>query len=185
MVNILNRCAVAVVVALYAAAVQATIITGTESFTASGFGAGAPTDPVFGTVTYSFNNAANFQSVADGGTANGSPVHVSVSGLNLPGSWVPVLTYVHNGTLGGVSVSDVLGIGDILNGTLVLPSTNDWRVAFDNISTRPTFREFTYSTTASPTLFVATTGSVPEPGTLGLLGLAFAGAAAARRRRST
>ena len=45
-----------------------------------------------GIVTFSFDNSAPFFNAADGVTVNGVVVDVSVSGLSLPGAWVPVLT---------------------------------------------------------------------------------------------
>jgi hypothetical protein len=174
--------ALAAILMCSAAPLRASIIAGSASFEAWGFTAGAPTDPVFGSVFYSFDNAANFFNTPDGGTANGAPVHVSISSLGLPGSWVPVLTYVKSGILGGLPVSDVLAIGDVLNGTLVVAGTSDWRVAFNNASTAPTFREFTYSTAGAPTLYVSTTGVVPEPATLALFALGVVAFRLSRRR---
>ena len=93
------------------------------SFTATGFGAGAPQDPVTGTVTFTFDNSAPFFNAADGAIVNGLEVDVNVFGLNLPGAWVPVLTYINN-----AMVPDVLAIGHSLNGTVVNAGTDDWRV---------------------------------------------------------
>src|SRR5688572_10706592 len=78
-------------------AASASVITGSLAFTATGFPEGAPVDPVSGVVNYSFDNSASFLSAANGSTQNGAPVQVSVSGLNLPGSWTPALTYVKSG----------------------------------------------------------------------------------------
>jgi len=157
-------------------AAAAAPISGSFSFTASGFGAGAPYDPVTGWVEYSFDNSAEFFNAADGATINGVTVQVSVSGLSLPGSWVPVLTYLNR-----LGVQDVLAIGHGPT-TVVSAGTDDWRVAVNSISGRPTFREFAYATSSTSSVFLTNTGSVPEPGTLALVGLGVLGLVLNRRR---
>lgn len=154
-------------------------ISGSFSFTASGFGAGAPSDPVTGWVSYSFDGAAPFFNAKNGDIVNGAPVQVSVSGLSLPGSWVPVLTFDPPFAPG------IVAIGHILNGTVVNAGTDDWRVALDNASTNPSFREFAYSTASNTAgTFVTRTGTVtaPEPGTVALVGLGVVGLGLKRRR---
>ena len=81
-----------------------------------------------------------------------------------------------------------MSIGHILNGTQTIAGTDDWRVAFNDISTQPVFREFTYTRTLDPTVqFQTLTGTVtavPEPETLTLIVLGLA-AVAGRSRRKT
>lgn len=163
----------------------AAVISGSASFNAWGFGAGAPADPVNGTVSWSFDNSANIFNAADGTVANGVAVHVEILGVSLPGSWTPVLTYFKNAVVNGVPFVDVLAIGHSLNGTLVLPATNDWRIAFSDASGDLGFRELTYATSEKSGLFMSTTGVVPEPASLGVLAAGLLAAGALKRRRGT
>ena len=167
---------------------HAAIVTGSLSFSATGFPAGAPADPVVGTVTFSFDNTATFFNATNGTVTNGAPVTVSFSGLSLPGSWTPVLTYVSDGLLGGVQVHDLLSIGHVLNGTQTIAGTDDWRVAFNDISSLPAFREFTYTRTVDPIAqfqtFNGAVAAVPEPETMALMSVGLAAVAAWRRRKT-
>jgi hypothetical protein len=178
--RILGLTAAALLACPMAMTATAATITGTFYFTASGFSAGAPVDPVSGWVSYSFDGSAGFLNAKNGDVVNGAPVQVSVSGLNLPGSWVPVLTFNPPFAPG------IVAIGHSLNGTVTTAGTDDWRVAFNNAATNPTFREFTYTTAGTNVLFVSTTGTVtaPEPATVALLGVSALGLAWRRRRRS-
>lgn len=166
-----------------ASGAQAAIVSGSYAFTATGL----PTSPVVGVVSFSFDNTANFFNAANGATANGSAVQVSFSGLNLPGSWTPVLTFILSGNIGGNSVADLMSIGHSLNGTATTMGTDDWRIAFNSISTAPRFREFTYTQTSAPgaqfQTFAGAVTAVPEPATAALTGLGLVLLVAARRHQ--
>ena len=171
-----------------ARAASAAIITGSLAFTATGFPANAPVDPVSGLVKFSFDNSANFFNAGNGSTQNNAPVQVSLSGLDLPGSWTPVLTFVKSGVIGGNPVEDLMSIGHVLDGTVVNAGNDDWRVAFNSISTGPSFREFTYARATAPgaifTTFNGTASVVPEPASMVLWGIGLAALAMRRRRTS-
>jgi hypothetical protein len=173
--------ATAALTALTPGLASAAIVSGTLTFTAQNFGPGAPVEPVTGTVTYSFDNSAPIFNATSGGA-----VQFTVTGLNLPGAWTPVLSYFKDNNIGGFQLVDVLAFGHAANGgTPTAFGTDDWRVAFNNISTAPSFREFTYTTTAFANgQYQTFVGRVPEPGTFGLAALALVGLVGARRRRN-
>ena len=52
----------------------------------------------------------------------------------------------------------MLAIGHQLNGTVVNTNTDDWRVAFNTVSTNLTFREFAYASSSVSGVFVTPTG---------------------------
>jgi hypothetical protein len=180
-------CGLTAALALTAASTAcASLVTGSLSFTGTGFGAGAPVDPIVGSVSFSFDNSATFFGAADGSVQNGVPVSVSVTALNLPGNWTPVLTFIQSGMVGGMPVSDLMSIGHVLNGTGTVAGTDDWRIAFNTISATPGFREFTYTVAGRPELFQSFVGQVsqvPEPATLALGAVGLAAVLARYRRR--
>ncbi len=181
-----RRAMPALLLSALAGSASAAMVSGSYSFQASGFGAGAPHEPVTGVVSFSFDNSATFFGAANGAIANGQPVQVSFSGLSLPGSWTPVLTYVLSGSVGGNPVQDLLAIGHALNGTATTMGTDDWRIAFNAISTAPSFREFTYTLASAPgqqfQTFAGQVSAVPQPPASLLLLAGLAGLLALRRR---
>ena len=148
----------------------------TVSFTASGFGPGAPTDPVSGTIVY------------DAASVTGNINSLTSVSLSIGG---------HAYTLAEVGFLSPFGtlqvIGGTINGALtVAPGTNDFRLTW-TMSTL-LHPSLTYSTASVPSdLFTSPTfgafsvtagSSVPEPATLALLAVGLFGVAVARRHAS-
>jgi len=169
-----KRIVVAVVVLLFALAAsraQAEPITFSSGFIASGFGDGAPVDPVIGSFTIAFDNSANLHDQTTG---------LTYHNLNLALDSAPSFDYGR--------FADVLVLGAALDGTLTVGSgTNDFFFDIYNASTNPVAGPaFTYAQASDYHIY---TGGVvltpfatptPEPATLVLFG---AGAAVALMRR--
>jgi hypothetical protein len=169
--------AVCLVAAATAISANAAIVGGSLNFSATGFTpVGAPVDPVTGTVTYSFDNSADFPDTTIG---------LTVTGLNIAGTSGPGMRYT--------AITDILSVGDLINGVDgSLDGTNDWILAITNISTNPTFRSLGYRTVEAGS-FVTRTGTVTpnvtqnvaEPGSLALVAMVSMAVAmmSIRRRR--
>lgn len=170
--NRLAQVAAATLACLACLSAQAATIT--LSFTASGFGTGAPTDPVSGSFTYeadSIDSAINsLQAVS----------------LNIDG---------HAYTLGEVSFTPLGGNIDLIYGSFfglaILATANDFWLSFDRVT--GTGIDISYATSNVQDIFitrnftnfsrtVGTANPVPAPATWGLLALGLAAAALRRRR---
>ena len=160
---------------------EATVIAKTFIFSASSFSPAAPTTPVNGSVTVTWNNAANILTDTTAG--------ITLNNLNISlGSAIAFNYFVAAGAL-----TDVLVIGGIANGVLgVSAGTNDLFLRITGVSTAtPGFNFFQYTPAGTSQFFGASSGTVtstnftaaPEPMTLALLTPALLGLAAARRRR--
>jgi hypothetical protein len=185
-----SRIAATAIVALigFSLEAQAIPITRTYNFSSNSFflvtpGDGGPVDPVFGSVTVTFDPT--------GGDVTGQTTGIVLHSLNLPLGSAISFNYKMS--------FDRLCIGGISVGSCGLtPFTNDFALVFNGASTStPTFLVAGYGLDHIPAgfpsscCFSSTTGSVtlaavPEPSTFGVLGtglIAFAGLGAMLRRR--
>lgn len=162
----------ALFLALGPARADAEIITVSFGFVASGFDAGAPVDPVTGSVSVTFDNSTDLMEQTTG---------IAVSGLNITLDSVPAFAYG--------AVADVLILGGLTSGAQTLAGgTNDFLFGVLNASTNPIpAGGFIYSQTPGFDVYRGdvelTAAPIPEPATLTLFGAGAALALLRRRRR--
>jgi hypothetical protein len=148
-------------------------ITLSFAFVASGFGVGAPVDPVSGSFFITFDNSQNLAEQTRG---------ITISNLSIDLDSSPGFAYG--------AVADVLILGSSLNGVQTLvPGTNDFLFGIRNASTQPRAAfGFSYSQASAVAVYrgaatlTAAPAPIPEPATFTLVGAGAALALLKRRR---
>ncbi len=150
---------------------QAATVTVNDNFTMSGFGIGAPVDPVTGSFSVTFDNTAD---IIDG-TGITATINTAVDG---------VFEFTYYASL------DQLLVGGSANGASGVGSgTNDFLLTINTASTDPSALLFDYIAGGSAA-FTATSltnsfsTDVPEPASVLLFAMGCVGLAAARSRRA-
>jgi hypothetical protein len=134
----------------------------TLSFTATGFNAGAPTDPVTGSFTY------------DAPSITSDPTSLTAVNLTIGG---------HAYTLAEVGTAASGAIGGVVNGVnTIAVGTDDFFLDWNPASSAPVFFAYSISSNSKKdfegqnfTQFSVTAAAVPEPSTWAMMALGFAG----------
>ena len=168
------------VIAASAATADAAIVNLRLKITASDFTGAAPVNPVMGDFTFSFDNAASFDS---------TDIGLTVNSFNLPHG-------VKFSYIAGAPDLMFLSDGAYLEGCGATSGLNQFCTSISKVSTAPKIGSFYYSSVAAPGIWEASTieleaafggAAVPEPSTWAMMigGFAMIGAAIRRRRIST
>jgi hypothetical protein len=152
---------------------NAAIVTKTYSITATNFESGAPTDPVTGMFTFTFDNAAPITLP--------SPAGLSVSGFNVAYNGPALFSFTKGSDM--LIVGNNIGLGSFS----VSPATPGFGFAMLGVSSTPTISNFTYSAGGklwhSSNVAITEVPAVPEPATWAMLLMGFGGMGFAMRRR--
>jgi hypothetical protein len=142
-------CAMALSVSL--APARAATITDIINFTASGFGAGAPVDPVTGSFTITFDpTVTNFVV----GTS------VVVNSINIAGGSTPFFLYSPNTAFGAVLTVCSTDSANPFPNCGVGGSENSYAISIENFQSTPSFHNVAYATTSTFGVFESETGSI-------------------------
>ena len=152
---------------------NATLITQQIDFTASGFPAAAPTDPVIGSVTLTYDPM--------GGDITNQTTDITLNSLNISIAGT-VIAFSYDAS------SDLLSVGGLVDGAGVTFGTNDFVFSILNVSTAPTALIFLYTTEDTFSNFDTGTiafnvSTVPEPSALALFSVGLAMLVLLRLRR--
>jgi hypothetical protein len=130
--------------------VHAATITETVNFTASGFGAGAPVDPVIGSFTFTFDPTVFTE----------ENTTIAFNNLNITPSVTRALYFDYNPNAGGL-LQVCSSAGSPLQSCFALPGTNSFFFRIIDFETTPTLFEFVYAQSSTQAgTFVSMTGSV-------------------------
>jgi hypothetical protein len=158
---------------MFATQANAAVVTKSYSITATNFENGAPTDPVTGIFTFTFDNAAPITLP--------SPAGLTLTGFNVPYTGPALFSFTKGSDM--LIVGNNIGLGSFT----VSPATPGFGFAMLGVSSTPTISNFTYSANGklwhSSNVTVAAVAGVPEPATWALMMLGFGGVGYAMRRK--
>jgi hypothetical protein len=152
---------------------NAAVVTKSYSITATNFESGAPTDPVTGIFTFTFDNAAPITLP--------SPAGLTLTGFNVPYAGPALFSFTRGSDM--LIVGNNIGLGSFS----VSPATPGFGFAMLGVSSTPTISNLTYSAGGklwhSSNVAVAEVSAVPEPATWALMMVGFGGMGYAMRRK--
>lgn len=163
----------AAVLAMPTTQANAAVVTKSYSITATNFEPGAPSDPVTGIFTFTFDNAAPITLP--------SPVGLSVTGFNVSYSGPALFSFTKGSDM--LIVGNNIGLGSFS----VSPTTPGFGFAMLGVSSAPSISSLTYSANGklwhSSNVTVAAVQAVPEPATWALIIIGFGGMGYVVRRK--